>query len=266
MNVKFKDFGLYNVDVEYLRYLNQVDSEVQFSEQKAYEQKPFLGIIVLIGTYTYFVPLTSGKQKHTKWKNVGQAHYLIYEQVDKQELCKKDIFKSISDTEVLKIFAALDLKKMIPVKEGCYSRINFALLEDRRYADLLEKEYRFCMKIQDGILTKANQIYTQQKETGIVYPLYCSFAKLEAACDAYRNGDHPAADGLGDQKSAGTVRGTGQTAQADFWQDQHEENAQGHPGYPGVSHDQSAVSGIPEAGQALPPALSIYPGQGWRAD
>jgi hypothetical protein len=39
MNVSFIDFGLYNVDVAYLRYLNSIEPEVQFSEDKDYVQK-----------------------------------------------------------------------------------------------------------------------------------------------------------------------------------------------------------------------------------
>lgn len=185
MNVSFENFGLYNVDVDYLRYLNGIEPEVQFSEDKDYEQKPFLGIVILIDNYSYFIPLTSGKYKHSKWKNVGPAHYLVYEQVKKEELRRKDAYKSISDTEALKIFAVLDIKKMIPVKAGLYSRIDFDSLSDQKYADLLEKEYRFCQKIQDGILAKAKQIYTEQKQTGVIHPIYCNFAKLEAACDTY---------------------------------------------------------------------------------
>jgi len=34
MNVSFVNFGLYNVDTDYLRYLNGVEPEVQFSEDK----------------------------------------------------------------------------------------------------------------------------------------------------------------------------------------------------------------------------------------
>lgn len=185
MDVQFKEFGLYNIDVEYLRFLNQIDSEVQFSESKDYEQKPFLGIVVVIDTHSYFIPLTSGKPKHAKWKNAGAAHYLVYEQVKKTELRRNDVYKSISETEALKIFAALEIKKMIPVKDGLYSKIDFSSLEDRKYADLLEKEYRFCQRIQDGILSKAKQIYDEQMQTGKVFPYYCSFAKLEAACDTY---------------------------------------------------------------------------------
>lgn len=185
MRVLFQDFGFYNVDIDYLRYLHSIEPEVQFSEDKDYQQKPFLGIIVLIGSYTYFIPLTSGKPKHSKWKNVGTAHYLIYEQVKKTELRPNDISKSISNVDALKIFAALDIKKMIPVKDGLYTRIDFSALNDQKYADLLEKEYRFCQKIQNGILLKAHQIYEKQKSTGVVYPIYCNYSKLEAACDTY---------------------------------------------------------------------------------
>jgi protein AbiQ len=187
MNIRFENLGLYNIDTDYLRYLNGIEPEVQFTQEKNYEQKPFLGILVTINTYSYFIPLTSGKPKHAKWKNVGPAHYLIYEQVKKTELRKRDIFKSISETDALKIFAALDLKKMIPVADGLYSRIEFAKLEDQKYADLLEKEYRFCQKIQDGILSKVTQIYREQKETGKVYPMYCNFSRLEDACNQYQS-------------------------------------------------------------------------------
>ena len=52
---------------------------------------------------------------------------------------------------------------------------------------LLEKEYRFCQKIQDGILSKVTQIYREQKETGKVYPMYCNFSRLEDACNQYQS-------------------------------------------------------------------------------
>lgn len=186
MDVRFENLGLYNVNLDYLKYLNSIDPEVQFTHEKDYTKKPFLGIVVIIDSYTQLIPLTSSKPKHIKWKNVGTAHYLIYEQVEKTELRKNDVFKSTSDTKALKILAALDIKKMIPVYDGLYSRINFDKLTDQRYADLLEKEYRFCQKHQNGIISKVTQVYTEQKETGKVYPMYCNFAKLEAACAQYK--------------------------------------------------------------------------------
>ena len=185
MEVRFENLGFYNIDTDYLKYLNGIDPEVQFTEEKDYRMKPFLGIVVAINCYYYFIPLTSSKPKHTKWKNVGPAHYLIYEQVKITELSKRDIFKTIAATEALKIFAALDLKKMIPVPKDLYTRIDFASLADKKYADLLEKEYRFCQKLQGGILSKVTQIYTEQKNTGKIHPMFCNFTKLEEACNKY---------------------------------------------------------------------------------
>lgn len=185
MNVQYNDFGLYTVDVAYLRYLHEHDSEVRFSEHKPYEKKPFIGIIAFIGAYTYFIPLTSAKQKHSRWKTVSQTHYLIYEVIDKAKVSEKDIVKPYNDSEAIKIFAALDIKKMIPVPDGLYSKIDFDKIDDKKYKKLLVYEFLFCQDIQDGILAKAKEAYTKQKFTGKVFPMFCNYAKLEQACNKY---------------------------------------------------------------------------------
>lgn len=185
MEVAFQNFGFYHVDLEYLRYLHSIDSEVQFSEAKNYAAKPFLGIMVMLGDRYYVIPLTSAKPKHTKLRYVDMGHYLIYEQIPKTELGPRDIYKVISDTEVRKLFSMLEIKKMIPVKPGQFERIDFDEIADKRYVDLLEKEYRFCQKIQTGVLEKAKRLYTDQKRTGYVRPMCCDYSRLEAACDAY---------------------------------------------------------------------------------
>lgn len=188
MELNFADFGFYHVDTTYLKHLHDnVDSEVYYSEEKNYERKPFLGIVLNIDNYSYFIPLTSRKWKHTKWKNIGNTHYLIYEIVDRSELHKGDVFKAVPNTNtIFKLFAALDIKKMIPVPEGYFERVDFSLEKDPQYKDLLEKEYRFCQTIQNGILERAEKIYREQKDTGIVHKMYCNFNKLEKACDSYR--------------------------------------------------------------------------------
>lgn len=75
--------------------------------------------------------------------HVALGHYLIYEQIPKEELGPRDIYKEISDNEVRKLFSMLEIKKMIPVKPELCERIDFGDLADKRYVDLLEKEYRF---------------------------------------------------------------------------------------------------------------------------
>jgi len=186
MSLTFKEFGFYHVDVPYLKYLHDnIDSEVYYSEEKTYDRKPFLGILVIIGTYTYLIPLTSRKEKHKNWKNVDRGHYLIYETVDKDEVCERDIIKSCSENTVIKLLAALDIRKMIPVPDGLYERININEMQDKNYRNLLLKEYWFCQKIQTGIATKAEKIYFEQKSSGKIFKFYCNYSKLEKACDEY---------------------------------------------------------------------------------
>ncbi|MCD8014199.1 MAG: type III toxin-antitoxin system ToxN/AbiQ family toxin [Lachnospiraceae bacterium] len=187
MQVEFNKLGIYNIDVSYLRHLHDdIDSEVYYAPSK-YEMKPFLGIVVGIDEYTYFIPFSSSKPKHLKWKNVTLDHYLIYEVVKKGTLSPKAVCKPYEGETVKHILAVLDIKKMIPVPAGCYSKVDFSLITDVAYRTVLEKEYRFCQKIQDGILSRVSEIYFEQKGSGRIRKFHCNFTALEAACDAYES-------------------------------------------------------------------------------
>lgn len=50
----------------------------------------------------------------------------------------------------------------------------------------MHKEFRFCLKIKDGIEKKANKIYEKQKKTHKVLTFYCDFRKLEIAMGKYQ--------------------------------------------------------------------------------
>lgn len=50
---------------------------------------------------------------------------------------------------------------------------------DLSYLALLEKELKFIRPLWKTIQNKANAIYLDQKETGIVRNFYCNFSKLE---------------------------------------------------------------------------------------
>lgn len=118
MKIKINELGIYNINVNYLKYLHDnIDSEVYYAPDK-YDKKPFLGIIIGIESYSYFLPFSSSKQRHLKWKNVAPEHFLIYEIVNKNTLAKKAVYKPYKDDLVLHILAALDIKKMIPVPDG----------------------------------------------------------------------------------------------------------------------------------------------------
>lgn len=65
------DYGFYAINPDYLFYLNRIDSEVYYVDSYRDKIKPFIGIIVGIKKNKYFIPLTSAKEKHKKWKNVS---------------------------------------------------------------------------------------------------------------------------------------------------------------------------------------------------
>lgn len=182
MENTFKKFGLYNVGFDYLKVLHEQDSEVRYSEELNYENKPYVGVMVFFEDYHYFIPLTSAKPKHVKWKNVSKTHYLIYEVTNEEEIEANDIVKR-SENSIIKILSALEINKMIPVPVGCFERIDFNKIYDMNYKALLVKEFLFLQNIQNDIFKKAQAVYDKQVKTGKVFECYCNFKLLEKVCD-----------------------------------------------------------------------------------
>ena len=178
---EFENFGFYTIDADYLEYLNNKNSEVYYNASYRNAIKPFVGIIIDMTECKYFIPLTSAKEKHKKWKNSCDEHFLIYEVIDKSVNISGDVYKEYSKDKKMHVLSVLDIKKMIPVPDDAYKRIIFDELGDERYQDLFEKEYAFCLTIKDKILTKAEKIYKHQKETQNIRLTYCDFSCCENA-------------------------------------------------------------------------------------
>lgn len=183
--VEFKEFGFYTINADYLQFLNTKDSEVYYNISYRNAVKPFIGVVINLTEYNYFIPLTSAKEKHKKWKNVCDEHFLIYEVINKDVNVEGDIYKAYSLEEKMHILSVLDIKKMIPVPEDSFTRIIFSELEDEHYKDLFEKEYAFCLRIKDKILIKARKIHIKQKETMVIRQAYCNFAHCETALEEW---------------------------------------------------------------------------------
>lgn len=177
---EFENFGFYTIDVDYLEFLNGKDSEVYYNASYKYAIKPYVGIIINISECKYFIPLTSAKPKHTKWKNSCDEHFLIYEIIDKSVNIAGDIYKEYSGDKKIHVMSVLDIKKMIPVPDNAYERIVFDNLDDERYQDLFRKEYAFCLTIKNKIAVRAEKIYKLQKDSKIVRHAYCNFTYCES--------------------------------------------------------------------------------------
>ena len=100
-----------------------------------------------------------------------------------------DIWVAAEDDVVVKhILSVMDIKKMIPIVDGVYSRVNInpedADTDDvKKYKDLLNKEYSFCLKVIDEVIGKANKLYDKQMATGKVVKFCCNFKTLEEVTD-----------------------------------------------------------------------------------
>ena len=182
------------IDSNYVQALHSACSEVFYSSQQ-YDNKPYLGILVSNECdKKYVIPLTSAKEKHKTWKNVDGDRYLIYEEVALSNMGTNDIFTILpNDPQQAKhILSAIEIKKMIPIRDDVYSIVDINVHEgdsedEKKYKDLLNKEYSFCIKIISQLIEKANKIYEKQMLTGKIVRFGCDFKALERVCDTYQN-------------------------------------------------------------------------------
>lgn len=175
-----------NINQDYLKYLHDSCSEVYYKPTN-YDSKPYLGILISTEQQEYVIPLSSAKDKHKSWKNVEADRFVIYEICQKSSVTSKDIYIDNKDGSVKHILSVMDLKKMIPIKEGLYSVVELNpnptdTNEIKKYKVLMNLEFTFCLKIINQIIQKVTKLYDKQMETGKIIPFCCDFKLLEEKC------------------------------------------------------------------------------------
>lgn len=185
-----------NVNTSYLKAMHNACSEVFYST-KGYGNKPHIGMLISEHNLEYVIPLSSAKRKHKSWKNVDGERYLIYEKTSVANLSPDDIWvQGEEKSNVKHIISVLDIKKMFPVIDGVYTIVNLNYdnndtEELKKYKDLLNKEYSFCLKIIDKVISKANKLYSKQMSTGKILKYCCDFKALEKASITYSENSMP---------------------------------------------------------------------------
>ena len=205
--MKFDKVQFVYIDVDYMEYLNQIDSEIFFNKSNPnYKLKPHLGILLNNDGKKYVIPLTSAKEKHKKWDDVTASWYRIYEVIDitKASVNKGDIIVKIKNQNILKkmdegkrvnarqrILSVLDMRKMFPVDERVYREVKFNISNDNEKSDnqrtfLMIKEYNFLKNLSEDIEKKATKIYEKQIKKNKVLLYHCDYRKLEKALVEYK--------------------------------------------------------------------------------
>ncbi len=152
----------YHIREGYIDFLHKIDYRVQLNKG---ERRPYIGIVLSIGQYEYYVPLESPKPNHANIKSGGPV-------------LKLDAGK----------LGIMGFNNMIPVKK--YQLLDFDIMAepDEKYRSLLLNQLSYCEKNRELIYSRAKTTY--RKATDGKNPFYrkvcCDFKRLESFCDKYK--------------------------------------------------------------------------------
>ena len=172
-SMKKSRLHLYTLDVKYVRDLANADNRVMsVSPQQHKENRPFVGIIIIMKQHNYCIPMTSPKPKHNKMKN------------------DLDFSKILDSNNCL--IGALNFNNMIPVSNDVIQKLDIRpsssdTPKEREYKELLNNQLDWCNDNIDNIIKKANKLYrliTQNPEKSFnLTRRCCDFKKLEAVLE-----------------------------------------------------------------------------------
>lgn len=155
------DLDIYRIEDRYIRFLHSRDSRVQFNKD---HRRPYVGVVLLVGEYRYFVPMESPKPNHVTMK-AGPHLYKL----DGGSL------------------GLLGFNNMVPVPECALIRFDVNAEPDPQYRRLLQHQARAINNSQGAILHCASKTYFSvvTGKNKFLCKVSCDFRALERACKAY---------------------------------------------------------------------------------
>lgn len=152
---------LYRVSDKYIRFLKGLDSRVQDNKDR---RRPYVGVVLYVGKFRYFVPMESPKPNHA---NVKSGRHLM--KLDNGKL------------------GLLGFNNMIPIHESALIQFNIDDEPDVRYAELLRRQVSVINRNKADIYDHATKTYYSvvNKKNDFLIGICCDFKKLESACKRY---------------------------------------------------------------------------------
>lgn len=159
----------YTIDKEYIKYLSDFETHVSYNKEETGHSRPYLGIILEVKKFKYFVPLYSYKEHYKKYKN-NPSFFFVYD-------------KKNNPVAIIKFSA------MIPVPEN----INVTNLldyknQENKYKDLISVEYRYINSNKKEIYRKAEKMYVAvtRHKNNFLKTIACNFKLLEEKSLQYK--------------------------------------------------------------------------------
>ena len=170
-----KKLSLWKVDLKYNQDLSRYDENVMsISPQLGKENRPFIGILIMVNGKQYCAPITSPKPKHSTMPK--SFDYL-------------KITKKSGDNE--KLIGVINFNNMIPVHPSVIEQIDISIRKNdppyiKNYKELLTDELDWCQKHSDIIQKNSQKTYkmiTEGKAKASLVRRCCDFKKLEAVLE-----------------------------------------------------------------------------------
>lgn len=172
----------YAINKEYVEYLRRFDNRVQYIDYDS-QFKPYIGIILNISNFDYYVPISSVGNKPRK--------------IEKYTKMKEDIdlFKVFDKNN--KLLSVLNINNMIPINKENVERVSYehidkyrsfkTPLEKKRYVYFLQVELAVMRRSQNYIISKASDLYDEKfkNSSSRIAKRTVDFDKVEEKCIEY---------------------------------------------------------------------------------
>lgn len=147
-----KELNFYYIDLKYIRDLSKADDNVMsISPQRSKQDRPFVGVVVLMNGRKYCIPLTSPKDKFKSMKS--QVDFIkVFDE------SRRD------DNGNYKLIGVLNINNMIPVNETVIRKVDLAIhdkdkTEIKVHKQLMQKQLKWCREHVEIIENRANKVY-----------------------------------------------------------------------------------------------------------
>ena len=171
---------LYGITDEYINYIRKEFPRVYSNkEDTRIHMRKYLGAVIEINGYKYYIPLSSPKENHDYIVENGKKT------IRKSSLIVIRIIEGEGERAELK--GTLQIGTMIPVPESELIEYDVNSEIDQKYKDLIWSELEFIRKHEAKIIKNAKILYTKKakgSEEKVVQNCL-DFHGVEKACDTW---------------------------------------------------------------------------------
>lgn len=155
------NLSFYKINETYIETLQSIDSDIRISTGEK-RTRPYIGVVLTIQDRLFFAPLSSP----TKFPKTLNSNDLKITKAKKSNIEKRRLSIKVINNKHVHLCNVI-IGKIIPVPSSQISEISIndllssTISSERKYGDLLQKEYYAINAMKDTIYDKALRFYTK---------------------------------------------------------------------------------------------------------